>query len=180
MKTRVGYAGGTKKNPTYHSLGDHTETIQIDFDPDEISYEKLLGVFWADHDPQMRSWSQQYKTAVFYHNEEQKRLATETRDSLAAGMKGEIFTEIIPFSEFYFAEDYHQKYRLRHEHELMKVLDALYPDPVDFANSTVAARLNGYLNGFGSFEDLQTEINDLGLHPESSKRLLQILQAQKR
>ena len=88
MRTRVGYAGGEKKNPTYHSLGDHTETIQIDYDPKQISYAKLLEVFWRSHDPLSRSCSRQHKAAVFYHNEEQKRLATETRDRLATGLNG--------------------------------------------------------------------------------------------
>ena len=80
IRTRVGYAGGAKENPTYHNLGDHTETLQIDYDSSKISYEKLLELFWEEHDPTSRSWSRQYKAVVFYHDEEQKRLAIAGRD----------------------------------------------------------------------------------------------------
>jgi peptide methionine sulfoxide reductase MsrA len=61
----VGYAGGMKKNPTYRSLGDHTETVQIDFDPSVIPYGELLAVFWESHEPGSSTWSRQYMNAVF-------------------------------------------------------------------------------------------------------------------
>jgi len=69
VRTRVGYTGGSTKNPTYHSLGDHTETVQIDYDPTQISFEELLDVFWDSHRPTQRAWSRQYMAAVFFHNE---------------------------------------------------------------------------------------------------------------
>ena len=69
----MGYAGGKKSNPTYHDLGDHTETLQIDFDPDVITYDELLEIFWASHNPGRKSWSRQYMAAVFYHNHKQKK-----------------------------------------------------------------------------------------------------------
>ena len=105
IRTRVGYAGGTMKNPTYHNLGDHTETIQIDYDPTQISYEELLDVFWDSHNPTSRPWSRQYMSIVFYHDEEQKRSAIETRDREGSRREGVIFTEIVPASQFYLAED---------------------------------------------------------------------------
>ncbi|MGB5616246.1 MAG: peptide-methionine (S)-S-oxide reductase, partial [Desulfobacterales bacterium] len=74
----MGYAGGTKEAPTYHSLGDHTETIQIDYDPSQVSYNDLLDIFWQNHDPSSRAWSKQYMAAVFYHTDEQKKLAEES------------------------------------------------------------------------------------------------------
>ena len=67
IRTRVGYAGGTKKNPAYHNLGDHTETIQIDYDPTKISFEKLLETFWDSHNPAQRSWSRQYMSVHVHH-----------------------------------------------------------------------------------------------------------------
>ena len=109
IRTRVGYSGGTRKNPTYHALGDHSETVQMDFDPSQIAYERLLESFWQAHDPTSRSWSRQYRTALFFHNEEQKNLAMESRDREAARTHSKIQTEILPASEFYPAEDYHQK-----------------------------------------------------------------------
>lgn len=177
VRTRVGYAGGTKKDPTYHSLGDHTETIQIVYDPTQISYEDLLNVFWESHSPTERSWSRQYMSAVFFHNDEQKKLARETRDREAAMRGGKIFTEILPFTEFYLAEAYHQKYRLRHERDMMKEFSVWYPNPDDFVNSTAAARVNSYLYGYGTFDALQEEISGFGLSQEGNKQLLDLVVA---
>ena len=175
IRTRVGYAGGTTKSPTYHNLGDHTETIQIDYNPTQISYEELLEVFWDSHNPTARPWSRQYMSIVFYHDEEQRRLATETRDREEARREGAIFTEIVPASQFYLAEDYHQKYRLRQVPEVEQVFRAMYPSNDDFVNSTAAARINGYVGGYGAFEALQAELESLDLSPEARKKLLDIV-----
>ena len=78
MRTRVGYSGGTKENPTYHDLGDHTETVQIDYDPTRVSYDKLLEIFWKSHNPRYQSRSRQYMIAVFYQDAEQKKRAERT------------------------------------------------------------------------------------------------------
>ena len=67
IRTRVGYAGGTTNNPTYRALGDHAETIQVDYDPTQISYEELLEAFWTSHSPTSRPWSRQYASIIFYH-----------------------------------------------------------------------------------------------------------------
>lgn len=172
VRTRVGYSGGTKKSPTYHDLGDHTETIQLDYDPAQISYKELLAIFWQGHSPGSRPWSRQYMAAVFFHNDQQKRLALETRDQAAARIKGEVFTQILPSGEFYLAEDYHQKYFLRRYPELLRELTAIYPATKDFVASTAAARLNGYVAGYGTRAGLETEISSLGLSPAGTKRLL--------
>jgi len=159
-------------NPTYHSLGDHSESIEIEYDPRVISYEDLLTIFWEGHDPCSRSWSTQYRAAIFYHNDEQKRLAEKTRDMIEATKKAKVRTEILPASTFYVAEAYHQKYSLRGDGEIMKEFQAIYPSDEAFMNSTAAARVNGYLAGFGSFEDVQEAIGNLGLSAERSERLL--------
>ena len=177
MRTRVGYAGGTTKDPTYHNLGDHSETIQIDYDPAQVSYEELLDVFWSSHFPVQQPWSRQYMSIVFYHDEEQKRLAIETRDREAAKLGAEIFTEIVPASEFYLAEPYHQKYRLRQVRDLMGDLSRMYPNDGDFVASTAAARVNGYVGGHGTLEMLQAELDSLGLSPAASQKLLDIVAA---
>jgi peptide-methionine (S)-S-oxide reductase len=175
VRTRVGYAGGRKKDPTYRSLGDHSETIQIDYDPTVISFAELLDVFWASHNPTTRPWSRQYMSIIFYHDDEQKRLAVESRDREAARTNGEIFTEVVPASEFYLAEAYHQKYRLRQVSDLVKEFDVMYPAIEDFVGSTAAARVNGYVGGYGSLEDLEAELDSLGLSPAGSERLLDIV-----
>jgi peptide-methionine (S)-S-oxide reductase len=172
VRTRVGYAGGMTENPTYHHLGDHSETIQIDYDPTQISYRELLDIFWASHDPTGQPWSRQYMSIVFYHNKEQKRLAMETRDREAAKRGGRIFTEFLPATEFYLAEAYHQKHRLRQVPELMREFSAMYPDNEDFVASTAATRVNGYLGGYGTLETLQAELDSFGLSPAGRNKLL--------
>lgn len=174
VRTRVGYAGGEKKNPTYHDLGDHTETIQIDYDPLKIPYEELLDTFWASHNPSSPAWSAQYKHAVFYHNDKQKELAIMSRDRLVEEINRKIHTEILPYTGFYRAEDYHQKYKLRHATDLMAEFNSIYPDYNDFVDSTAAARINGYLYGFGTYENLQAEVDSFGLSAAAKERLLDL------
>jgi peptide-methionine (S)-S-oxide reductase len=156
-------------------LGDHTETIQIDYNPTRISYEKLLDIFWKGHNAAQPAWSRQYMSIIFFHNEEQKRLAIESRDREAARRRSRILTEIVPAAEFYLAEAYHQKYRLRQERDLMKEFNAMYPDANDFINSTAAARINGYLDGYGTPADLLEELPGFGLSPAASKKLMDIV-----
>jgi methionine-S-sulfoxide reductase len=170
----VGYAGGSKDNPTYYRLGDHTETLQIDYDPARISYQRLLELFWQEHDPTGKSWSTQYKTAVFYHDEGQKQAAVESRNRLAAKLGKTIHTEVIPFSRFYPAEGYHQKYYLRQNKILLKEMQHYYPQDEALMNSTAAARINGYLGRNGTSGQLQAEMGALGLSENSRNELLRI------
>ena len=167
----MGYAGGEKKNPTYRDLGDHTETLEIDFDPQVISYEDLLAVFWKGHDPTRAAWSRQYMSAVFFHDEDQKRMALETRMRMAEKAGREIHTEILPAETFYRAEDYHQKYRLRQDRILMREFNRIYATAREFTDSTAAARINGYLGGHRSRNRLEKEIDRLGLSPSGEERL---------
>ena len=172
IRTRVGYSGGTKRNPTYHDLGDHSETLQIDFDPARVSYERLLEVFWKAHDPTDRSWSRQYRAVLFFHSEEQKRSAEESRDREAGRIKGKIQTEILPATEFHLAEGYHQKYYLSLNSFLSAEFRQMFPLEKDFINSTAAARVNGYIGGYGTVAGLQEDLDRLGLSEEGRKRLL--------
>lgn len=170
VRTRVGYAGGTLKNPTYQNLGDHTETIQIDYDPRVTSYEKMLEAFWAWHNPCRKSWSRQYRSVILYHNDTQKRLALHSRASVERE-KGAVYTDVEPLAEFWLAEDYHQKYVLRRHPAFMKELAAIYPDPKDFVSSTVTARLNAFLAGHGSADLLRAELSRYGLSAELGRVL---------
>jgi peptide-methionine (S)-S-oxide reductase len=180
VRTRVGYSGGEKKDPTYYHLGDHTETIQIDYDPTVISYKELLDVFWRSHDPTLQSWSRQYMNIIFYHNEGQKRLAMETRDREAAREGAAVQTKILPATRFYPAEPYHQKYQLRRERDIMGEFKAMYPDDKGFVDSTAAARVNGFLGGYGGPTLLQEELDSLGLSPEAGRKLSKIVSARSR
>ena len=162
-------------NPTYGTLGDHTETIQIDFDPAVISYEELLNVFWESHVATLPAWSRQYMSIIFSHNEEQKRLAEASRQREAERSKGRVVTEIRPFDRFFRAEGYHQKYRLRSEREILREFTVIYPAEQDLVDSTAAARVNAYLDGYGTLADLQKELPRLGLSPKAGERLTAIV-----
>ena len=167
----MGYAGGKKSDPTYHDLGDHSETIEIDFDPGVISYAKMLDYFWGMHNPCRAAWSVQYKSAIFYHGDEQKRLALDSRDRLAA-TSGKVLTDIVPAEKFTLAEDYHQKHALRNFDSVLAEYQAIYPNDADLVNSTAAARVNSYLSGYGALSNLKKEIDSLGLSEDGKKLLL--------
>jgi peptide-methionine (S)-S-oxide reductase len=120
-KVESGYAGGTESAPTYEQVctgtTGHAEVVQVTFDPDALSFRDLLDVFFATHDPTTRNrqgWDvgTQYRSAIFYHTEEQKRVAEERIAELNAAKiwDAPIVTEVVPFRAFYKAEDYHQGY----------------------------------------------------------------------
>jgi peptide-methionine (S)-S-oxide reductase len=121
ISTTSGYIGGHTKNPTYHDVSaggtGHAEAVQVVYDSKQVSYERLLDVFWHNVDPtqkdgQFCDHGSQYRTAIFYHDQEQKQLAEASRAKLQQHkpFQGEIVTEVVPAGEFYPAEDYHQDY----------------------------------------------------------------------
>lgn len=120
-KVESGYTGGKVKNPTYKEvcsgLTGHAEVIQLTYDPTKVSFDELLEIFWKTHDPttlnrQGADVGTQYRSAIFYHNDEQKRLAEHYKKKLdeEKAFDSPIVTEIAPFTVFYKAEDYHQNY----------------------------------------------------------------------
>lgn len=171
VRTRVGYAGGTKESPTYRSLGDHTETIQIDYDPERVTYEDLLEVFWREHNPFAPAYGRQYMAAVFYHDEEQRRAAEAGRDRIAARSEREVATKILPAGTFWQAEDYHQKYALRQTADVMREFRRIYPEGDGFTDSTAAARANGWLGGCGTPEDVERDLPRMGLSETAGRTL---------
>ncbi|HJT48877.1 MAG TPA: peptide-methionine (S)-S-oxide reductase MsrA [Nitrososphaeraceae archaeon] len=121
-----GYSGGVVENPSYDEVctgkTGHAESIQIEFDPTVISYEKILDIFWHTHDPttlnrQGNDVGTQYRSAIFYHDQKQKEIAEMSkRDLEKTGVyKNPIVTEITPFKNFYIAEDYHKDYYEKHQ-----------------------------------------------------------------
>jgi peptide-methionine (S)-S-oxide reductase len=133
VSTQVGYIGGTTESPTYEAVCSdttgHAEAVQVEFDPSKISYHDLLEVFWRIHDPTTRNRQgpnvgSQYRSTIFYHNEEQKATALAAKEKLqdSDGFKGrEIATEIVPAGEFYRAEEYHQRYYEKHGFEAIRL-----------------------------------------------------------
>lgn len=117
--TEVGYTGGTTKNPSYKEVctdsTGHAEAVRVEFDPEKISYEDLLKVFWGAHDPtqlnrQGPDVGSQYRSAIFVHNDQQEAAARASKEARQTGASRPIVTEITPASEFYPAEEYHQRY----------------------------------------------------------------------
>ena len=119
VSTTSGYIGGQIKNPSYEQVSSggtgHAEAVQVVYDPAKISYEKLLEVFWHNVDPttpnrQFCDIGEQYRTAIFFHDAEQKRLAEQTSAAVAKQLGKKVVTEIVPAGPFYAAEEYHQDY----------------------------------------------------------------------
>lgn len=163
IRTTVGYAGGSTPSPTYRAIGDHSETLEIEFDPSVVSYEALLDVFWSSHDPLRPAWSRQYRSAIFVHDASQRQAAEASRDRIEAERGRGVETDIEDAGAFTRAEDYHQKYRLRGNRELVGEFTEMYPDPTAMADSTAAARVNGLLAGDGTPERLAEIEGLLGL-----------------
>ncbi len=124
ISTTVGYTGGDKPSPSYEEVSSgqtgHVEAIEVFYDPVKVSYHKLLDVFWKSIDPtdpggQFADQGSQYKTAVFFMDEDEKRAAQAFKDELAASgkFKGPLMTQILPVKPFYSAEEYHQHYYLK-------------------------------------------------------------------
>lgn len=117
--THVGYTGGTMKKPSYEEVctgrTGHAEAVEIDFDPKKVSYKQLLAIFWQSHDPTQRNRQgpdigTQYRSAIFYHSEQQRKEAEMSLHEEQKKYKKAVVTEIIHAGQFYRAEEYHQRY----------------------------------------------------------------------
>jgi methionine-S-sulfoxide reductase len=164
-KTKVGYAGGEMENPTYHNLGSHTETIQIEYDPNIISYNELLEIFFNNHNPFVKPYGSQYKSIVFYHDEKQKEIYNNYIKDF--DNKKTLYTELKKYDNFYLAEFYHQKYRLQGYNRLMSELRKIYPNDNNFINSTLVARMNYFVGTQKGRELFEKEKNKYGLNEET-------------
>jgi len=143
-------------------MGDHTESLQIDYDPDIISYGQLLDEFWNAHSPCQPGWGKQYMHAVFYMNDEQKDIALKSKKKIKELKNAKVTTKIIPIAIWTDAEDYHQKYYLRNN----SFFDDLNLTDRQVIHSTLTARLNGWVYGNGTLEQFESEINTFGLSDE--------------
>lgn len=160
LRTRVGYTGGKAANPDYRHIQDHSEAIQIDFDPSVISYQELLSIAKAQGDFVGTSFSRQYRSAVFYHDRNQK----EAAESLG-------IRQLEPLGKFTRAEDYHQKYYLQ-QSEVAQEFFKRYPDAVSFTDSTAVTRANGILGGYVNKNRLKQIVPDLGLSASGQQKLM--------
>ena len=169
VRTRVGYAGGTEPDPSYYSLGDHTEVVQVEYDPATLGYDDLLEVFWANHNPFGGAHKRQYRGVVLVHDEAQREAAEASAAALEERTGQSVETAIESLDSFTLAEDYHQKYELRSTPVLGAELEDIYgPALVD---STVAARLNGFVAGHGDADQREGLLAEVALSPAALSEL---------
>lgn len=171
----MGYAGGTAPDPTYDLLGDHTECIQVDYDPARIPYEDLVEAFWAVHSPLKPALSTQYASLILCHDAEQLSVARASRERVAGRVGRRVHTEVRMLDRFYVAEDYHQKHALRGDSVLVSEVHGYCRDEASLRDSTAAARLNGYAYGLGSRVRVEMDIESLGLSDVGARHLRSIV-----
>lgn len=163
VRTRVGYAGGTTEEPHYGAIGDHAEAVEVEFDPEQVSYPELLEVFFEHHNPRLKPVLRQYSNAVFVHDAEQKRQALAAWKRHGGGL-----TAVIEAGRFHPAEDYHQKYYLRQ----IEVVAQAFKGKEDLVSSPLAAKVNAYIAGRGDEAQLLRTAEAHHLDQESTATLL--------
>jgi hypothetical protein len=152
-------------------MHDHSEAVLVEFDPQKVSYEELLDIFWQSHEPTADQYSRQYRNAVFYLNDEQKSAILSSLQDVRQQSRYPVTTAVEPAGEFYPAEGYHQKYYLRKRHEILAELQQNYSGD-SFVDTTAAARINGYLGCNGDKTDVERNLDSLGLSPGMQQRLV--------
>lgn len=173
LRTRVGFAGGTSPKPTYRHMGDHTEAVEIDFDPAVISYEELLRTFWQNHYPNRGNYKgRQYISLIRYRGQEQRAAINKVKKEMEKGLGEAIETDIAAFEDFTLADARHQKYYLKRYPHTLEQLQDLLPKPEHLVDSTFAARLNGFVKGYGKLRLLKDEIAAWDIAEENKEILL--------
>lgn len=165
IRTTVGYSGGTLDAPKYRSLGDHTEVLEIDYDPTIITYKQLLHIFWNNHEYGLTTpIKRQYMSLILYHNDEQKEIAEASKVAeQKLRVHDKVYTEISPAKTFWPAEDYHQKYRLQGHKDLCQSLGITNTKLLQ--TSFVGTKLNGFIAGISGVKGFLEEADKLGLTP---------------
>ncbi|KOR23908.1 peptide-methionine (S)-S-oxide reductase [Clostridium sp. L74] len=177
VKTYVGYTGGNTLLPTYNSMGDHLETLEIYYDSSKITFENLLMVFEKNHNYTVRPNLLQYNSAIFYNNESEKEVCLIWKRNKGDELNKEILTNISPIKKFYYAEFYHQKYYVQLEPVIMSNLRSMFSTGNDLISSPLCHKLNAYLGGYNTFKNLNKEIKDFNLSQDAKNRLLSIVES---
>ncbi|WP_244935781.1 peptide-methionine (S)-S-oxide reductase MsrA [Paenibacillus glycanilyticus] len=176
IRTRVGFAGGTTAEPSYRSMGDHTETVELQFDAALVSYDELLELFWNNHNPYNINGykDRQYQSLLLYRDDEQAEAFRRIKSRMEE-TKGILDTELSPFNAFYPAESRHQKYYLKRFPDAVEKLMSLYLSEEELERSTLAARLNGVAKGFLNLERLQNEMKGWPVAEDELKKILSLI-----
>lgn len=177
MRTRTGYAGGQSTNPNYQNVGFHSEVIEIDYDPSQISYEALVNLFFESHNATSKPYYQRVKSLLFYRNEVEMKSAQkiiEQQKQIAVQKGLLVYTELKPYEVFYLAEPEHQLKALKAEVSLYSELVEMFGDENNLQNSILASKLNGFLYGFGSKSEIESVLSQSGLSEASKSRIWEI------
>lgn len=173
MRTRTGYAGGTTPMPAYRNLGDHTETIEVVFDPEHLSLDQVMRLFWRKHHPNRPPYKgRQYISLLRYKNQEHKGVIEAVKAEFEQELGVRIETDIAPLSQFTPAEERHQKYDLKRFPRVLEQLQDLFPKIEMLHDSTFAARLNGLAKGASNRSELVEEISGWGISEEYRNLLI--------
>ncbi|AZN41868.1 peptide-methionine (S)-S-oxide reductase [Paenibacillus albus] len=178
IRTRVGYAGGTLDQPTYRQLGDHTETVEMDYDTRILSLENVLDIFWSNHNPvNINDYKgRQYQSLILYRDQNQLDVIQKVMKKREEQGKGKPDTELASFNRFYPAEDRHQKYYLKRYPSAIEELSKLFPSPQELTNATLAARLNGLAKGYTNLRTILDEIHTWPISEDEKGNLHQLIQ----
>lgn len=153
-------------------MGDHTEAVQVVYDPAKITYEDLLNEFWKSHSGKKHGYrGRQYMSLLVCFDNSQKEKALSVKQKWEEIKGHKIETEINTEKPFFPAEDYHQKYYLKQYKSALEKLSELYPSHKDLVHSTLAARLNGFVKGFGSISGIKKEISQSDGSDSEKERL---------
>lgn len=169
-RTSVGYAGGRHTGPTYYDIGDHIETVLVEYDPTVVSYRELLEEFWSGHNPGRNPWMNQYRSMIFPVTAEQEAIARRALALERDRRTGAVLTEVRPIDRFYRDRSYHDKYYLRRHDRLWAAVVDVFATTDAALASTVAARLNALSAGRGSREAVAAALSEAVTSGEISPR----------
>ena len=175
LRTRVGYAGGDSTTPSYDDLGNHIEVFEVDYDPDLLSYEDMVHLYFQFYDATARPFSQRVTPVIYYRNAAEQVIAEDVKLSIENSSEKGIFTVIRPLEVFYLAEEKHQLSYLKQESSLYKEIREIFIEDDALLLSILASKLNGFIAGYGSETDLTYVLKGSGLSDASLDRLKTIL-----
>ncbi|WP_240548436.1 peptide-methionine (S)-S-oxide reductase [Paenibacillus lignilyticus] len=177
-RTRVGFAGGTTDNPPRSGhAGDHTEMVEIEFDPAVARLETILNLFWNNHNPaNINNYRDRlYNSLILYRDEAQLSVIQEVMNNRGEQGKGVPETECMPYTVFYPAEDRHQKYFLKRYPDAIAKLRTLFPTEDELTRATLAARLNGIAKGFANMDQIIHEIRTWKISHEEQEEIIDLI-----
>ncbi|WP_281887118.1 peptide-methionine (S)-S-oxide reductase [Paenibacillus sp. YYML68] len=179
VRTCTGYAGGTTAGPTYRSMGDHTEMVEVVYDEAQLTLERILDVFWSHHSPlNINDYKgRQYQSILLYRDSEQLERIEAALEAIERREGTRPATDVMPLLSFTPAEERHQKYYLKRYPDAVGKLRSLYRDEAALTESTVAARLNGLAKGYTNLTAITDEIRGWVIDESERERLLQLVRS---